>query len=69
SAEFSSDDFVTVLNEICLISFINVAGNTQDVERIISLKADEKCESWYRIILLYEELQSDNWRVQAILYA
>ncbi|MEX8700773.1 DUF1471 family protease activator YjfN, partial [Salmonella enterica] len=31
--------------------------------------ADEQGASWYRIIQMYEEQQSDNWRVQAILYA
>ncbi|ENT6758019.1 DUF1471 family protease activator YjfN, partial [Salmonella enterica subsp. enterica serovar Typhimurium] len=54
---------------IGLISVSNVAGNPQDVERIIALKADEQGASWYRIIQMYEEQQSDNWRVQAILYA
>ncbi|EBD0955700.1 DUF1471 domain-containing protein [Salmonella enterica] len=69
SAEFASADCVTGLNEIGLISVSNVAGNPQDVERIIALKADEQGASWYRIIQMYEEQQSDNWRVQAILYA
>lgn len=67
SAEFASADCVTGLNEIGLISVSNVAGNPQDVERIIALKADEQGASWYRIIQMYEEQQSDNWRVQAIL--
>lgn len=65
SAEFASADCVTGLNEIGLISVSNVAGNPQDVERIIALKADEQGASWYRIIQMYEEQQSDNWRVQA----
>ncbi|MGZ1455396.1 DUF1471 family protease activator YjfN [Salmonella enterica subsp. enterica serovar Infantis] len=69
SAEFASADCVTGLNEIGLISVSNVTGNPQDVERIIALKADELGASWYRIIQMYEEQQSDNWRVQAILYA
>ncbi|EKC1742772.1 DUF1471 domain-containing protein [Salmonella enterica] len=72
SAEFASADCVTGLNEIGLISVSNIAGNPQDVERIIALialKADEQGASWYRIIQMYEEQQSDNWRVQAILYA
>ncbi len=42
SAEFASADCVTGLNEIGLISVSNVAGNPQDVERIIALKADEQ---------------------------
>lgn len=37
SAEFASADCVTGLNEIGLISVSNVAGNPQDVERIIAL--------------------------------
>ncbi|MGS9184102.1 DUF1471 domain-containing protein, partial [Salmonella enterica subsp. enterica serovar Infantis] len=51
------------------ISVSNVAGNPQDVELIISLKAYEQGASWYRLIQMYEEQQTDNWRVQAILYA
>ena len=67
-AEFSAD-CVTGLNEIGLISVSNIAGNPQDVERVVALKADEQGASWYRIIQMYEEQQPDNWRVQAILYA
>ena len=59
----------TGLNEIGLISVSNIAGNPQDVERVIALKADEQGASWYRIIQMYEDQQPDNWRVQAILYA
>lgn len=69
SAEFASADCVTGLNEIGLISVSNIAGNPQDVERVIALKADEQGASWYRIIQMYEDQQPDNWRVQAILYA
>ncbi|HFZ8994489.1 TPA: DUF1471 family protease activator YjfN [Citrobacter freundii] len=69
SAEFASADCVTGLNEIGLISVANIAGNPQDVERVVALKADEQGASWYRIIQMYEEQQQDNWRVQAILYA
>lgn len=54
SAEFASADCVTGLNEIGLISVSNVAGNPQDVERIIALKADEQGASWYRIIQMYD---------------
>ncbi|WP_254498522.1 DUF1471 domain-containing protein, partial [Salmonella enterica] len=46
-----------------------VAGNPQDVERNITLKPDEQGASWYRNIQMYEEQQSENWRVQEILYA
>lgn len=42
SAEFASADCVTGLNEIGLISVSNIAGNLQDVERVIALKADEQ---------------------------
>ena len=69
SAEFASADCVTGLNEIGQISVSNIAGNPQDVERVVALKADEQGASWYRIIQMYEEQQPDNWRVQAILYA
>lgn len=69
SAEFASADRVTGLNEIGLISVSNVPGSAQDVERVIALKADEQGASWYRIVQMYEESRTDNWRVQAILYA
>ena len=69
SAEFASADCVTGLNEIGLISVSNIAGNLQDVERVIALKADEQGASWYRIIQMYEDQQPDIWRVHAFLYA
>lgn len=69
SAEFASADCVTGLNEIGQISVNNIAGSQQDVEQAIAQKADEQGASWYRIIQMYEDQRTDNWRVQAILYA
>ncbi|WP_279049626.1 DUF1471 family protease activator YjfN [Cedecea davisae] len=69
SAEFASADCVTGLNEIGLISVNDIFGSPQDVERMIALKADEQGASWYRIIQMQENLQANNWRAQAIIYA
>lgn len=69
SAEDVDADLVTGLNEIGLITINSIAGNAQDVEKMIALKADEQGASFYRIIQMQESHQAEGWRAQAILYA
>lgn len=69
SAEFVSADRVTGFNEIGVFSLHGLNGSPQDIERIVALKADEHGASFYRITQLQEDLNANNWNVQAIFYA
>ncbi|MDF7679995.1 DUF1471 domain-containing protein [Enterobacteriaceae bacterium ESL0689] len=68
-AECAYADCVTGLNEIGFLFINNITGSQQDAEHAIAMKAGEQGASWYRIIRMRENLQPDNWWVQAILYA
>lgn len=69
SAEDVAADCVTGLNEIGTISVNDMVGSSIDVEQVIALKAREQGASYYRIIQLHEDLPTESWQAQVIIYA
>ncbi|MBS0849161.1 YdgH/BhsA/McbA-like domain containing protein [Citrobacter sp. JGM124] len=69
SAEDVAADCVTGLNEIGTISVNDMVGSPVEVEKVIALKASEQGASYYRIIQLQEDLPTERWQAQVIIYA
>lgn len=69
SAEDVAADCVTGLNEIGMMSVNDMVGSPFDVEQVIALKASEQGASYYRIIQLEEDLPTESWQAQVIIYA
>jgi len=69
SAEDVAADCVTGLNEIGMMSVNDMVGSPFDVEKVIALKASEQGASYYRIIQLEEDLPTESWQAQVIIYA
>lgn len=69
SADDVAADCVTGLNEIGMISVNDMVGSPVDVEKVIALKASEQGAAYYRIIQLHEDLPTESWQAQVIIYA
>ncbi len=69
SADDVHADRVTAFNEMGILSFHNVTGSPQDIERLVALSADEQGASIYRIVQMQETTSKDTWQVEAIIYS
>ncbi|OAT76352.1 hypothetical protein A9B99_08525 [Mangrovibacter phragmitis] len=69
SAEDVHADRVTAFNEMGILSFKDVTGSPQEIERLVALSADEKGASVYRIVNMEETPRKDTWHVEAIIYS